>query len=224
MSLRKVVDVFLTGVMVCCALLVATLAVRSQFGGALASSSAGPSKVPPSTFRKLASSPDVVGAASAPVKIVEFSDFQCPFCAQVRSRLDRIRRDSDGRVAVVYRHFPLDIHPHAFSAAVASRCAGEQGRFEQLHDELFESQDSIGKRSWVAMARSAGIADTAAFVACMNGPDARRSVQADLNTAQSLKLQGTPAILVGDTVLTGDPPAGVLENLVRREMRGARSR
>ena len=218
MRIGKILDRLLTGAMVFCAVLVAAMALRAQFATRLGASEPGRTVLTEATVRRLASAGNVIGAPTAPVKIIEFSDFQCPYCARVRDHLDQIRHDSDGRVAVVYRHFPLDFHKFAFDAAVASHCAGEQGRFEPMHDALFAGQDSIGKRPWLAYAQAAGVPDSSAFNTCMSGPSARSRVRADRDEANRLKLQGTPALIVGRTVITGEPAAGALEDLVRAEM------
>ena len=219
MRISQVLDRLLTAVMVGCALLVAGMAARAQFGGPAKPEIAGASSVSEETVRRLAIGADLLGEQGAKVRIVEFSDFQCPFCARMRERLEQLQRDSDNRVAIVYRHFPLDFHTHAFEAAVAARCAGEQGQFAPMHDQLFINQDSIGKRTWSTFAVAAKVKDMTAFDACMAGPVARRQVRADLNEANRLKLQGTPALLIGGTVIVGEPAAGVLEDLVRAELR-----
>lgn len=151
-----------------CALILTILVVRREFG-------VPSDKVEPSTrlvrvegWRQYARRGHVFGSAEARITIVEFSDFQCPFCRELAPRLKRLRVSYPEDVRVVYRHYPLQlIHPHAYRAAVAAECAEDQGRFEAFHDSLFVKQDSIGVLSWGRFGKRAGMGDTTAFVFCI---------------------------------------------------------
>jgi protein-disulfide isomerase len=105
-----------------------------------------------------------IGPSTADVTIVEFSDFQCPVCRDASQELKEIRGQYPDRVAVVFRYFPLPIHPYATSAAHAAECAGKQHAFEAYQNLLFSSQELIGHRSWTDYARDAGVSD--AFFSC----------------------------------------------------------
>ena len=85
----------------------------------------------------------VRGKADAPVTIVEFSDFQCPFCARARPTVNRVREVYGDKVRILFRHFPLQNHPQASKAAEAASCADEQGKFWEMHDRLFQSQTKL---------------------------------------------------------------------------------
>lgn len=208
-------DRLLTGVMVTCALVMTGLAVRNNLRRPDAPSE------PPEVrdWRRYTTTGQVMGNQGATVRVVEFADFQCPYCARLRSRLERLRRDSDDRVAVVFRHFPLENHPHAQPAAIASECAARDGRFEAFHDLLFENQDSIGKKSWARFAMEAGVADTVAFNRCRQSPEAEQRVSEDARAAEELRLSGTPTLLIAGHMLVGMPKEGELEQLVRNALR-----
>jgi protein-disulfide isomerase len=208
-------DRLLTGLMVACALVVTGLALRNNFGRP--PSPSAPPQV--KDWRRYTTAGQVMGSSTAKLRVVEFADFQCPYCARLRSRLEDLRRDSDGRVAVVFRHFPLENHPHAFEAAVAAECAARGGRFEEFHDVLFEHQDSIGKKSWARFAAEAGVSDTAAFNRCRQSPEAQQRVRQDAHAAQELRLTGTPTLLIGGRMVAGLPKDGELEQLVRDALR-----
>jgi protein-disulfide isomerase len=161
-----------------------------------------------------------IGPADASVTIVEFSDFECPFCRVTADRLRAIRARYPRDVALVYRHYPLSYHKNAVPAAKASICAARQGRFEGYHDALFAQQDSLGLIPWTRLARIAGVPNEAEFEACMQSSAPDAEIERDLQAGTRLGVRGTPAMLVNERFISGAPP-GVLEDLVERAVRGA---
>ncbi len=147
--------------------------------------------------------------------ITVFSDFQCTFCRQLQAYLVEFVNEYPGRLLVLYRHLPLEaIHPDARRAAAASKCAGAQGRFREYHDKLFESQDSIGRLPWVELAARAGVADLEAFSACRATPSIDAAITGDVEAARALRIQGTPAVLLGGLLVRGLPPTAEFRRLV----------
>ena len=145
-----------------------------------------------------------LGDSTARTVLVEFSDFQCPFCAKQREALEAIVRAHPRDIAVRFRHLPLrSIHPFAVDAAIASECAGRQKAFESLHDALYSAQRDIGKTTWTTFARRAGVADTLAFASCIGEAEARDRVRVDERAARSFGLSSTPVLIVGDQVYRG---------------------
>lgn len=144
-----------------------------------------------------------IGSPGAPVTIVEFSDFQCPICKRASEGLREIRRRHPGEVSIVFRHFPLPMHDSAMGAARAAHCASEQGAFEAYHDLLFSSQESIGRRSWVEYAQSAGITDAKSFEGCATGAAAHATVERDLAAGRRIGVTGTPTFLINDLEVSG---------------------
>ena len=141
------------------------------------------------------------GNPDAKVTVVEFSDFECPYCSQhvaeTQPVLDKEFVDT-GEVLWVYKHFPLDIHPQAPAAAAASECAADQGKFWEMHDALFADQ---GKWSvadptpvFLDLAKELGL-DSAAFETCLTGEDAANRVASDLSDGAAF-VQGTPTFIV----------------------------
>lgn len=206
-----------TVVLTICAVIVTGLVVRREFFSAPAT--AAPAMRTIKDGQKIAATGSLMGPQNARLKIVEFSDFQCPFCASVRYDLQRIRDTYPGHVAVLYRHLPLQsIHPHAFAAALASECAGAQGRFEAYHDQLFEKQDSIGAIDWIDFAEAAGVPNLAEFRTCMEEERFEERVEEDLKAARAIGVDGTPSFVLNETVLVGATSLTELEKRVREAL------
>ena len=144
------------------------------------------------------------GVKDAKVTLVEFSDYQCPFCARhVRETLPQIERDyiATGKLKYVFRNFPIEsIHPHAFRAHEAANCAGEQGKYWAMHDRLFANQQALGQGDLPGHARSAGL-DLARFQQCLDGGKQASRIRSDLTDGQKAGVQGTPTffLAVGET-------------------------
>ena len=166
----------------------------------------------------------VLGDPDAPISIVEFSDFQCPFCARAASGTLTDFKDSDyfkdGEVNLVYKHFPLNsIHPFAQKAAEASECANRQGEFWEYHDTLFENQRSLSVADLKGYADDIGL-DTDEFDSCLDDDEARAKVAADLAAASAAGGRGTPYFVIvnqdGDTqAVSGAVPFSVLEAAIQ---------
>jgi protein-disulfide isomerase len=164
----------------------------------------------------------VRGPADAPVEIIEFSDFQCPFCGRVKPTLDRLRKQYEGRIKIVFRNFPLtSIHPQAYSAAEAAECARRQGKFWEYHDALFANQRALTPDDLKKHAADLGL-DTAAFAACLDGGQAKARVDADLDAAQALGLTSTPAFFVNGRFLSGAQPYEAFDKIVLEELKRAK--
>ncbi|MFC8192987.1 DsbA family protein [Cellulomonas sp. NPDC057328] len=137
----------------------------------------------------------VLGDPSAPVTVVEFGDLECPYCRAAAPVLRRLVEESDGRVRLVWRHFPLfQVHPHALAAALAAEAAGAQGRFWELHDRLFADQEHLTDDDLRAHAVALGL-DPEDLV----GERAERhadAVRADYADGLALEVPGTPTVFV----------------------------
>lgn len=211
-----------TGILVVCALVTTVVLVRREFFSDSGRGPARPRVVP--EWRDYAAAGHRAGPKGAPVTMVEFSDFQCPFCAVLAARLDSLREEHPQEVAVLYRHAPLSIHEHAVAAAVASECAAEQGRFWEFHDALFQEQDSIGRAPWRAYATAAGVPRLPEFERCLQRAGGHPALQADTLAAAELDVTGTPTLLINQHHMVGAPTMDTLRAYVRRALAEAKSR
>lgn len=205
---------YLTLVLVACAILTLALVVRREL---LPEAVGGLEEVRlVEDWETLADVGSVVGSRQASVRIVEFSDFQCPFCAQVHLELRKLQEEHADQVAIIYRHLPLeDIHAHAVAAALASECAGAQGRFEAYHDALFEQQSLIGVRSWERFAEDARVPDSGAFERCLAERRFEDRVREDISEARRIGVLGTPTFILDDRMVSGVEAPKLLSLWVR---------
>ncbi len=154
------------------------------------------------------------GAADAAVTLVEFSDFQCPFCARTAPLLDEMRKKYGDRVRIVYKHFPLSFHPAAMPAAVASAAAQEQGRFWELHDVLFQQGQSLAADRFEDYAKQAGL-DIARFRQDLVDKHAEyeRRVQQDYRHGLEADVRGTPTVYINGKKLREASLAGMTSQI-----------
>jgi protein-disulfide isomerase len=145
----------------------------------------------------------VKGSPSAPVTMVEFADFQCPFCGRIEPTLNELLSKYDGKVQLAYRDFPLShIHPYAQKAAEASRCAGEQGKFWDYHGLLFANQAKLDNQSLLLHARSLKL-DEKKFEDCLSSGKYAAAVAKDLEEGRQAGVSGTPAFFINGLFLSG---------------------
>lgn len=148
----------------------------------------------------------VKGDANAPITIVEFSDYECPFCKrsndQVISRIDKEYIET-GKVKFVFRDFPLGFHKQAIPAAVAANCAGEQGKYWEVHDFLFQSKNNVNQAAVLNAAESLGL-DKAKLQACMDDPSKVAEVNKDMEEGKKYGVRGTPSYFIGKTNDSGE--------------------
>jgi predicted DsbA family dithiol-disulfide isomerase len=146
------------------------------------------------------------GPDNAPVTIVEFSDFECPFCGALFPTIKALEKSYPETVRVVYRQFPLtNIHPYAMKAAEASLCAHEQGRFWQMHDSLFGFQQDLTVSSLKLRATELNL-DTAAFGECLDSGRQAARIKTDMAEGAKAGVSGTPTLFVNGRILLGNQP------------------
>lgn len=161
-----------------------------------------------------------VGPANAPVTIVEFSDFQCPYCKLSVPMIKAILAKYPDKVKVVYRDYPGPNHPHAQQAAEAAQCAGEQGKFWEYHDSLFDRQTPGTGWNFTELAREIGLNEEA-FATCLNTGRYREEVAKDLQDGFKLGVTSTPTFFINGRPLVGAKPfaefQAVIDGLLKQQ-------
>jgi protein-disulfide isomerase len=158
-----------------------------------------------------------LGPKNAPVTIVEFGDFQCPFCRGVEGTLKTVREKYGDRVRLIYVDFPLSFHSHAMQAASAARCAGEQGKFWQYHDALFADQSKLAPGDLKATAKKLGL-NTAKFDACFDKGRYDDAIKNDQALGQRLDVNGTPTFYIDGRSLVGAQPEEKFSEIIDDEL------
>jgi protein-disulfide isomerase len=159
----------------------------------------------------------VRGNPKAPVTVLEFSDFQCPYCGQARPTVTRVRETYGDRVRWVFRHFPLDFHAQARKAGEAAACAGEQGKFWEMHDRLFASQGKLRPADLKEHAAATGL-DPAKFGQCLDSGRHADSVERDAEYGARHGVSGTPAFFVNGRPLVGAQPFDAFAQVIDDEL------
>lgn len=161
------------------------------------------------------------GPKDAPVTIVEFSDFQCPFCSRVIGTLKEVVRLYPQQVRLAFRDFPIaSLHPKAPKAAEAARCAGEQGKFWEYHDILFESQAQATTADFKRFAEQLKL-DVSRFATCLDSGRHAGAVAADVQEGTRLGITGTPTFFINGRLVVGAQPLEAFQRIIERELRRA---
>ncbi|MBP9146098.1 MAG: thioredoxin domain-containing protein [Thermoanaerobaculia bacterium] len=164
-----------------------------------------------------AGSPAKGGPVGSPITIIEFSDFQCPFCSRINPSIDQAKQVYGDKVRFVFRQFPLNIHPQAPKAGEASLCANEQGKFWEMHDALFADQQKLSVPDLKATAAKVGV-DVAKFDACLDSGRMAEIVARDLADGQAAGVSGTPALFVNGRFINGAVPFEELARVINDEL------
>lgn len=161
------------------------------------------------------------GNPDAPITIVEFSDYQCPFCRQWHVEvLPQLEAKYGDNLRLVYRDFPLySIHPEAEPAAIAANCAGEQKSYYPYGDLLFEYQDSLGSATYEKIAQELDL-DLDSFQQCIADERHKAEVESDYNYASQLGVRSTPTFFINGLAVVGAQPFSVFEQIIDMELSG----
>lgn len=160
----------------------------------------------------------VQGNPDAPITIVEFGDFQCPFCSRAEPTLAAILKKYDGKVKLGFRDFPLTaIHPYAEGAAMAGRCAEAQGKFWPMHDAMYADQSKLGEADLVKTAARLGMNQTT-FSSCLKSGDYGAAIRQDVADGTRVGVNGTPAFFINGQFLSGSVPEAQFDQIIDSEL------
>lgn len=161
---------------------------------------------------------NLLGNKNAKVKLVEYSDFQCPFCARLAPTLKQLLADYGDKISVEYRHFPLDFHPMATPAAEASECAAEQKKFWEFHDAVFANQQALSPAFFRSTATSLGL-NMKKFDVCVSSGKYSAKVAAQMAEGQAKGVSGTPGTFVNDEFINGAQPYEAFKAAIDAQLR-----
>ena len=173
--------------------------------------------IEPPRIQVAADGSNATGPKSAPVTIVEFSDFQCPYCRRAEESLVAVRKEYGDKIRTIYRDYPLPIHEHAMKAAEAGRCAEEQGKFWPFHDAMFADQSKLDDSGLKATAAKLGL-DTKKFNDCLDHDKYADAIKQDQVYGTQLGVHGTPAFFINGRFLDGAQPPHAFEDVINDEL------
>lgn len=157
------------------------------------------------------------GSKSAPVVIVEFTDFQCPFCGRAAATIGKLEQRYKEKIRVVFRDFPLTVHPDAAKAAEAGSCANEQGKFWEMHDKLFQSQSDLKVASLERYAAELGL-NTSQFNDCLGSGRYAQKWRQDIAEASAFGVRSTPSFFINGRLLVGAMPLESFAEVIDEEL------
>lgn len=155
----------------------------------------------------------ILGDPNAPVILIEYSDFECPYCNRHHDTMKQIMEEYEGQVAWVYRHFPLSFHPEAVPAAVASECAAEQDLFWDYADRLIENYASLDEELYIELAAELGL-NTASFEACLGSGNYEDEIATEMSGGSAAGVTGTPGTFVNGTLVKGAVPFESFQSII----------
>ena len=156
------------------------------------------------------------GAKNAKITLVEFSDFQCPYCYKASKELDAVLAAYPTQVKLIFKQFPLDMHSQAAQAARAAIAAHDQGKFWQMHDLMFAGRADLSRNSLMAMAQKAGL-DMKKFAADLDSPQTRQIVAKDQADGDNAGVEGTPTVYINGQRYNGSLALGAIRNVLNAE-------
>ena len=193
----------------------------SSGSGATGNVVAAPGAAAPSVdAAKLPETDYVLGKKDAPVTMVEFSDYQCPFCGRLHAQVFPTLKSKyidTGKVKYVFRDFPLSFHPEAEPAAIAANCAGEQGKYYEYSQKLFDNQASLGSGVYKQLASEVKL-DTAKWETCLKDPKQKAEIAKDMQDGVAVGVQGTPATFINGQLISGAQPLAAFEQAIEAEL------
>lgn len=157
------------------------------------------------------------GEANAPITVIEYADYECPYCQQQQPVLDKIEAEYQGKLNMVYKDTPLPMHAHAEKAAEAARCAGAQGKFWEYHDQLFKTKQ-LQMQQLKDLASTMKL-DTDAFNKCLDSGELASKVKDNLNEATALQVEGTPSFLINGRFFNGGLTYDEMKKVIDEELK-----
>jgi len=207
---KKLNDIF-TVILVLCAIIVTALVVKKE----MFSNDSTVKIQTVNNWQSLITGGQLIGKKNAPVVIIEFTDFECPYCKTLSKNLYIILKRYNGEVALVVYNFPLNIHVHAYKLAVAGVCAAIQNRYEAYYNSIYDYQDRYKEMNLSDIARVAGIKDTMSFINCTQNKAIASIVNNEIEKGKQIKVEGTPTLIIDGKMIVGVQTISELDELIK---------
>lgn len=224
MRWRNIGSQIVVGVSLLCAVLMTGVVLWREFGGGgvIGTGRDAATSKPVAKWQEMVRDGHREGPSDAPVTLVQFADFECPYCRTFTLLdLPAVMSQYPEQIQVIHRHFPLPYHRFARPSAVAAECASRQGRFMEMQQKLYELQDSLGLISFIAIARQAGVVDSVAFLDCVGDTKTSEVVERDFQLGMVIGVSATPTLVINgrkyDRPLSRPELASVIDGIVAPE-------
>ena len=158
-----------------------------------------------------------MGPADAPITIIQFAEYQCPYCGKAGESVKQVMEEYEGKVKMVFRDFPLSFHDRAVPAAVAANCAGEQGKYFEMHDQMMANQRSLTEEDLTKYATNISL-DLDKWKTCRKDPKHEAEVKKDMADGAAVGVSGTPAFFINGIMLSGALPFSQFKEIIDREL------
>jgi protein-disulfide isomerase len=172
---------------------------------------------PPRVALNIPSTAPAIGPADAPIVIVEWSDYECPFCKRAQPTVDQVLAEYKDQVRFVYRDYPLPFHKKAMPSSIAAHCAEDQGKFWEYHMNLFTAPGDLSDADLTKRATDLGL-DMKAFAACMAAKPSEAAINAAYNDGAAVGVTGTPAFFINGRMLVGAQPVDQFRSIINDEL------
>jgi protein-disulfide isomerase len=172
---------------------------------------------PPIVAVETAGRPEKGGGAKAPITVIMFSDYQCPFCKRGEDVIDKVMETYGDKVRLVFRDYPLPMHPQARPAADAANCAHQQGKFWEYHAKLFNNQSKLADSDLKGYAKELGL-DEAKFAKCLTDKPYKAAIDKDVADGSKIGVNGTPAFFINGRMLSGAQPFEKFKEIIDEEL------
>lgn len=176
---------------------------------------ADPTPAPVANVPPVTPDDHVKGPSNAKVTLIEYSDFECPYCARHKDTMDQVVKDYGDKIRVVFRHYPLSFHPNAGKAAEASECAAEQGKFWEMYDKIFAANNAgtMSVDKWKEEAKNLGL-NTKKFNDCLDSGKYAAEISAEEQSGIEAGVEGTPATFVNGELVSGAIPYDQFKQII----------
>ena len=158
-----------------------------------------------------------LGTDGAPIEIIQFAEFQCPYCGKVGDTMEKLLAEYPGKLKIVYRDFPLGFHDRAIPAAIAANCAGEQDKYWDMHGILMKNQTKLQDTDLAGFAKEVGV-EMDKWSTCLKDPAQEAEVKKDMEDASAVGVTGTPAFFINGVLLSGAVPFDQFKSIIDKEL------